>query len=31
MEPTITEVQEHIIEMDGIRYHLVDVSSQRLI
>ncbi len=26
-EPKITEVQEHIIEMDGIYYHLVDATT----
>ena len=26
-EPKIIEVQEHIIEMDGIRYHLFDAST----
>jgi hypothetical protein len=26
-EPTITEVQEHVIEMDGIKYHLVDAEK----
>lgn len=29
-EPKITEVQEQIIEMDGIKYHLVDLSSSGL-
>jgi hypothetical protein len=27
-EPTIIEIQEHIIEMDGIQYRLYDVSSE---
>lgn len=26
-EPMITEVQEHIVEMEGIRYHLEDVTG----
>lgn len=28
--PVITEVQEQIIEMDGVRYHLVDLSGSGL-
>lgn len=27
-EPTITEIQEQIIELDGVRFHLVDVSRE---
>jgi len=27
MEPKITEVQEHVIEMEGTKYHLIDVSN----
>jgi hypothetical protein len=29
-EPTIVEVQEHIIEMQTVRYHLVNLSNSGL-